>query len=310
MDTSLTDDAAHRGPRNEDRSPALPGRLIFVASLAHSGSTLLDLVLGGHSRMVGIGEAFRLLEPLASRPLDLATARAILCSCRQTLDLCPLWSPVLDDLASAGLVTPEEGYRITLQRFAEVFGADRIPVDSSKTLSALRAVARVADVDVEVIHLIRDVRSWVVSTQDAARRKADTVPARSSNRSMKNSAAYLFLHWYRHAQALQSSILGMNLHAYEVSYEELSMYSKEVLSDLCDSLSVSFEEEVLSIGRSSSHSILGNRMRFQEAKLAAIRYDTRWMSRRNWVLPSLLYRNIMDFNTIHVHGRAHREWSA
>jgi hypothetical protein len=38
-------------------------KLVFIASLSHSGSTILDLILGGHSRFVGLGEIVRVLRP-------------------------------------------------------------------------------------------------------------------------------------------------------------------------------------------------------------------------------------------------------
>ena len=37
-------------------------RVVFIAGLEHSGSTLLDLLLGGHRQLVGLGELFHLLR--------------------------------------------------------------------------------------------------------------------------------------------------------------------------------------------------------------------------------------------------------
>ena len=38
-----------------------PG-LLLIRGLGHSGSTILDLALGAHSQVVGLGEAARVLE--------------------------------------------------------------------------------------------------------------------------------------------------------------------------------------------------------------------------------------------------------
>ena len=38
-----------------------PG-LVLIRGLGHSGSTILDLALGAHPQMVGLGEAVRLLS--------------------------------------------------------------------------------------------------------------------------------------------------------------------------------------------------------------------------------------------------------
>ena len=43
------------------RSSAPPG-LLLIRGLGHSGSTILDLALGAHSSIVGLGEAVRVLE--------------------------------------------------------------------------------------------------------------------------------------------------------------------------------------------------------------------------------------------------------
>ena len=43
------------------RSSALPG-LLLIRGLGHSGSTILDLSLGAHPSIVGLGEAVRVLE--------------------------------------------------------------------------------------------------------------------------------------------------------------------------------------------------------------------------------------------------------
>lgn len=42
--------------------------IIYIASLAHSGSTLLDLVLGGHPHFIGLGEETKVLD---SSPIEL-----------------------------------------------------------------------------------------------------------------------------------------------------------------------------------------------------------------------------------------------
>ena len=38
--------------------------LLLIRGLGHSGTTILDLALGAHSQITGLGEAVRLLEKL------------------------------------------------------------------------------------------------------------------------------------------------------------------------------------------------------------------------------------------------------
>lgn len=66
-------------------------KLVFIASLSHSGSTILDLILGGHSRFVGLGEIVRVLRP---GPTGLEKTRKLLCSCNKEMDQCVFWGKV------------------------------------------------------------------------------------------------------------------------------------------------------------------------------------------------------------------------
>ncbi|MCB8920918.1 MAG: sulfotransferase [Ardenticatenaceae bacterium] len=59
-------------------------QLIYIAGASHSGSTLLDLLLGNHSAISGMGEIHRLsLQP-----------ETRLCSCGETINNCPYWNKI------------------------------------------------------------------------------------------------------------------------------------------------------------------------------------------------------------------------
>ena len=143
-------------------------KVVFVASLAHSGSTLLDLVLGGHSRCVGLGEVVFALGP---GPYGLEKTLQSLCSCGRGVQDCPFWAKVVSELDTGETLDVQDTYRVVLDAFDRVFGPDIIAVDSSKTLGALQALCADASVDLSVIHLLRDVRSSTISHIDNARKK-------------------------------------------------------------------------------------------------------------------------------------------
>jgi Sulfotransferase family len=65
-------------------------RLILIGSSSHSGSTLLDLMLGSHSAVSSAGEMNRLSLFSEDR----------LCTCGSTVARCPYWSHVLARLAT------------------------------------------------------------------------------------------------------------------------------------------------------------------------------------------------------------------
>ena len=77
-------------------------RLLLIRGLGHSGTTILDLALGAHPQITGLGEAVRLLEKPAAKdshrgPAQLRGALRYQrqCTCGLVADACPVWGPIL-----------------------------------------------------------------------------------------------------------------------------------------------------------------------------------------------------------------------
>lgn len=66
---------------DSDTSPAA----VYIASAGHSGSTILDILLGAHSRVFSTGELFALVE---------AISRNHPCACGESIRSCALWNDV------------------------------------------------------------------------------------------------------------------------------------------------------------------------------------------------------------------------
>lgn len=62
--------------------------LIYILGAGNSGSTLLSMVLGAHSRIASIGEIVQ---------LDRWYSNGGLCSCGATLSNCDMWGPILEN---------------------------------------------------------------------------------------------------------------------------------------------------------------------------------------------------------------------
>lgn len=77
---------AHRASMG---SSSVPPAVTFICSAAHSGSTLLDLLLGSHPAAMSLGEITQLPKNLA-----LNTA----CGCGKAVRDCELWSAVVAEL--------------------------------------------------------------------------------------------------------------------------------------------------------------------------------------------------------------------
>jgi hypothetical protein len=281
--------------------------VIFILSLEHSGSTLLDLMLGGHPRFVGLGEVFLLLRPGSGR-LDRTSEEV--CSCGKTMDDCHFWGPVSAQLRAQREKSVQEKYEIVLGAFRQIFGEDCIPVDSSKNLAALQVLKNVPNVDLRVLYLIRDVRSWVVSMRDTRKRHSDFYVKdllkkhgwRAGTQYLARTSLFFYQRWHFSNRKLQGFLEQERIRNFQLGYEELSLYPDYLSRDICQFLGVEPADAMLSLMESGSHSVLGNRMHSQKEKRRRIFYDNRWFYRNDWLLPAVLFPRITRFNKEQVYG--------
>ena len=173
--------------------------LVYIAGYGRSGSTLLDIVLGNHPEVVSLGEAgefWGAYHATSSR-----------CSCNRRYQECSFWSRVGSEAFPGSSAETFAGYRavarrlegwrgllhllgkhkaraekqiytrITKSLFSSVseISGKTILVDSSKTAYAFswRALAlqRLCDLDVRVVHLVRDGRGVIASSLVGSNRK-------------------------------------------------------------------------------------------------------------------------------------------
>src|SRR3954452_13291011 len=173
-----------------------PTRVIYVGGVIRSGSTLLDRMLGELPDHVAVGELCYLWQH--SVKLDRG------CGCGASFSACPFWTAVgekafggwstvdVDDMIDLqlsldttrdipALVVPRltRDFRRRLDRYADVLStlypaiADvagaRVVVDASKHAGPVY-VLRHANVDLRVLHLVRDPRGVAHSLRKSVRR--------------------------------------------------------------------------------------------------------------------------------------------
>jgi hypothetical protein len=166
----------------------VPPRIVYITGSGRSGSTILDMMLGAHSRALSLGQVDE---------LDRWDAEGYPCTCRRSLAECPVWGPFLQDREPpASLNQPGRVRKVTAtlqalggnaaktvgpddldgawdlyDRVAELQGAD-VLIDSTKSvLRFARLAAEPRGHDVRMIHLVRDPRGFVLS-----RMKSKPVP--------------------------------------------------------------------------------------------------------------------------------------
>jgi hypothetical protein len=280
---------------------------VFIAGLVRSGSTLLDLVLGCHPRFVGLGELCAVLDP---RFDHLSRFDEIRCSCGVALERCEFWGPLRSELERFHSAPSRARYGVLLAAFRRTFGEDRVLVDSSKTVDAMRAwLEVVSPAEVRVLHLVRDVRSWTVSMIDLYRRLgeyrvADVVRKRGLSglrRFVARRPLNRFRQWHRGHRGIETAVRRSGLGSLRFGYEELTLQPRRTIEEICRFLDVDPVEEMLSPGKSGSHVALGNRMRASESAKRTITHDARWLYRTEWLVPAALLRGVMRYNAERVY---------
>ena len=229
-------------------------KIIYIAGLGHSGSTLLDMSLGTLKNVVGLGELKTLLEAEDRKRHYQST-----CSCGNPAKDCNWWK----DFPSLVQGEVEENQKIenTIIGFTEKYGADAVMVDSSKNSNKYLSYLY-DNHDLRVIFLTRDIRSWSVSRY----------------LSTGQPVVYYFLRWILENVKLRNRIKRMGIKPFYVGYEELSLYPEFILKKICNHCDLEYSESMLTPDKTKSHIISGNVARVDSEKRSGWHYDPRWMT--------------------------------
>jgi hypothetical protein len=236
-------------------------RMIYIVGTAHSGSTLLDLMLNAHPEIVSVGEVMRL------RPAWISNKPAA-CSCGIPVAKCEFWLSVdqrvkelsgksltelnmLDHSCSDERSAPNA---IVFRAISDVTGKAFI-VDSSKMPERLAYLMTLKGLNVYPIHLIRNPKAQIASV------------VRKQNKVFKAISRYELTH-----QKIRRS-LRSNPHAV-VRYDDLVARPERTLSIVLEPLGLSFDPQQLSWTLKPKHNISGNRMRRNTTSELVL--DERW----------------------------------
>lgn len=283
--------------------------LIYIAGSGHSGSTLLEMFVSGAEGHVGLGEIFQLVDrrnPIVDN-LD-----GHLCSCGAGVADCVFWKPVIARLSDIPRDDENARYRALGEAVATHFGPGTVMVDSSKTPEGLERAIASGAFDIKVLHLVRDVRSWLVSMQKSYRRNGVASWAENRKRAglAKGTAKYLLRHpmadarqWQRLNTRVEEIVKRNGLPVLPVSYERLCFDTASVKGEIEAFIDAPIADYGTPGARADNHSIFGNRMRFEPEKLQTIRYDNGWFHDTTWLLPFVLSPGLRQLNSRLGQGR-------
>jgi hypothetical protein len=245
-------------------------KVIFILGSGHCGSTLLDLILDAHSKVVGVGEMH-------------SQSPSMQCTCLRPMTDCPFWTHALAGTAPkrADIYRSKAGFLWNVPAFSYVAGHETVDtgafrtrivaayarmlegeraeviVDSSKCVERAYLLAADPQIEPVVVHLVRDARAvtW------------------SYLRKYKKLMPY-FLIWFLEnvkVEIFKRRFKGVELF---VRYEDLVQYPERELTRILKAVDLGFEPAMLDFAAAEHHQIGGNRMRF--TKESTLKTDEAW----------------------------------
>ena len=251
--------------------PTIKPRVLYITSRGHSGSTLLSLLVSGHSQVVSAGELKMLSNPDPQRRL---------CSChRQVPSQCPFWGAVeqcVKDQVGCSLdqlVLVDGGDDATFRHHNEALfnaiaqvSASALIVDSSKSLprlSRLLAVeAQGAAFELHPVHLHRGP----FGSMNSARKRGDAL----------RNAAYNYTRLFFLTRERLRGVRSLRVY-----YERLAADPRLEMARVMAWLKLPLEEGQFQWRDGVRRDIHGNDMRFGSSD--QIRVDQSWRHQLTWV---------------------------
>ncbi|HEY8276211.1 MAG TPA: sulfotransferase [Methyloceanibacter sp.] len=242
-------------------------RVIYIAGAAHSGSTLLDLMLNAHPDIVSVGEVLKLNRQLAYRDTEKKTYAPCSCGAPSLWD-CKFWSAVdaetraatgkslteLDVLDNSDR-DPRHAANVILFKAVAVVSAKNFIVDSSKIPRRLGYLMRFPELDLYPVHLVRNPKGQIASVM------------RKHGGFLKNIVRYEIVQEqiHRKLKSVPHSV---------VHYEDLVRDPERTLRSILQPLGLGFDPCQLSWAEAEKHIVAGNHMRYETKSKLVL--DERW----------------------------------
>jgi hypothetical protein len=280
-------------------------KVLYIAGLGRSGSTLLGNILGQVGGFVSVGEVRNIwLHGLIQNKV---------CGCGAPFTECEFWQPILDEaFGGMGRVDPEKmirlreswartkhiplmlvppGRRLIRRRLAEYLDnlgrlyravqtitGSRVIVDTSKYPSYSFAVEMVPSVDLHVVHLVRDPRavgySWLRKKLQPDPETPEYIP--------QESPVGTSLRWIAHNLGTESLWRRSPKRYLMLRYEDFVTEPRKTIGRVLELVQEEttplphVAEHEVKLG--ANHNIWGNPNRFQTGPIQ-LRPDDEWISR-------------------------------
>ena len=279
-------------------------RTLFIGGIGRSGTTVLERSLGTDPRVASLGEVTHLW--------DRSLRQDELCGCRRPFSECPFWISV-GDLAFGGwskvdtnrvmylkhrvdrsLRTPQlafltgsqawrsevteyADYYVRLYRAAAAVSGAEIVIDSSKQASLPWVLMHSGNLDLRVLHCVRDSRAVAYSwTKKVTRPESQ---GGSPELMHRYSPSKLSLKWMQHNIVIEGLRLR-GVRSLRLRYEDWAADPVQRVQQVLAFAGLQESEGPAKIGPDwvdlkSAHTCSGNPMRFSTGHIV-IRRDEKW----------------------------------
>ena len=260
--------------------------------MSHSGSTLLNLMLGASKGTVALGEVSMTWQSLGS-----GGKYPRVCSCGALVPECQLWGPVARDVEKSDGLSYLPFYQSMLDQIQRLYGDRVCVIESSKALDPLQELRGRYGEILRTIYLVRDIRGYIYAARNRRNRRTRTEPS-SENMGLEA------LRWYRQNRSIKARLDRSGFPYFQIGYEELCCSPAPVFQKLSEFTGVSFDPDTSKPTLENSHVLRGNRMRKNKNKMAGIKYDDHWRSdpwlnRNRWMIWPFL-----SWNRKNVYGNS------
>lgn len=243
-------------------------KIVYVAALSHSGSTLLGLLLGNHPSAVCLGE----VHPALTR----GRGQSDTCTCGAAIERCPVWGPADGHPVAESGPAYATAYRALVERAAAERGPAARILDVSKRPAGLQPLLESWAGDVQVIWLLKDIRSFVYSQLQRSGRPA-LMRKDGWRRLYTTTVLFNILQWRVGNGRIKALLRERQVPFFQLGYEELCFRPETMLRKVCEFLGLPFDAAVLRPDPARGHLVRGNRVRQDPSRLGAVAYDAAWM---------------------------------
>ena len=277
-------------------------QIIYILGSGHSGSTLLDRIIGSNPECFSVGEIRQWSKALEKPELFIKEAN-VECSCGKEVKECGFYAKVtggfqrqykidahlnlrnyLSLLWNLYTFKDMESVRIPRDDYLELIGdiekttGHKILVDSSKTLINLIKLIKSGQYHVKLIYLSRDIRGV----------------ANSYNKIPYYNFYLSVINWVATNILYRRFLKAMQIRHIKIGYDNLARNPDIYIRELGDWLGMDITGYINGINQTEYHQIAGNNVRFREFK--GIRYDNSWKRELKFFKRSLVQLFGLVFN--------------